>query len=104
MIKILPEPLALEWDKGNIDKNFIKHDVSDKEAEQAFNNDLKYIIEDEKHSEKETRYALFDKSDNGKRLSIAFTIRHDKLRIITARDMSKKERRGYEEIKKNTNI
>jgi len=104
MIKILPEPISFEWDKGNIDKNLKKHNVSDKEAEQVFNDESKFIFEDEEHSDKEIRYALFGRSDKKRKLSIVFTIRHNKLRIITARDMSKKERRDYEEIKKNTNI
>ena len=104
MIKILPEPISFEWDKDNIDKNLKKHNVSDKEAEQLFSDESKFIFEDEEHSDREIRYALFGQSDKGRKLSIVFAIRHLKLRIISARDMSKKERRDYEEIKKNTNI
>lgn len=104
MIKILPDAVTFEWDKGNVDKNLKKHQVFDRETEEAFNDESKFIFEDERHSEKEIRYALFGKSDKGRKLSIVFTVRKDKIRIITARDMSKKERRDYEEIKKNTNI
>lgn len=103
MIKILPNPVAFEWNKGNIDKNLKKHNMSDKEAEQVFNNESKFIFEDEKHSGKEMRYGLFGRSGKRK-ISIVFTVRHDKVRIITARDMSKRERRSYEKIKKNTSI
>jgi uncharacterized protein len=104
VIRVLPKVVAFEWDKGNIDKNLKKHNVSNQEAEDVFNGESKFIFEDERHSGKEIRYALFGKSDKGRKLSIVFTARKDKIRIITARDMSKKERREYEEIKKNANI
>lgn len=104
MIKILPEPITFEWDKGNIDKNLKKHKVSNKEAEQVFNDGSKFIFEDEKHSGEEIRYGLFGESDKGRRLSIVFAVRSDKLRIVTARDVSKRERREYEKIKKNSTI
>lgn len=104
MIRILPEPVTFEWDKGNIDKNLRKHNISDKEAEQVFNDESNFIFEDEKHSGKEMRYGLFGQSGKRRKISIVFTVRHDKVRIITARDMSKRERRSYEEIKKNTSI
>lgn len=103
-MRILPEPIKFEWDEGNIDKNLTRHGVTHKEAEEVFDNEPKFIFEDEKHSYKEIRYGLFGQSDKGRKLSIVFTIRNDKLRIITARDMSKRERRDYEEIKKNTSI
>lgn len=64
----------------------------------------KFMFEDEKHSLIEKRYGILGKTDNGKLLSIVFTLRKDKIRIITARPMSKKERRSYEKIKTNSNI
>lgn len=103
-MKILPEPIFFEWDKGNADKNFIKHEVTLKEAEQAFIDEKSIIFEDEKHSQKEIRYALFGVTEKGRKLSIVFTLRKDKVRVITARDMSKKERRSYEKIKANSKI
>lgn len=101
-MKILPEPLSFEWDKGNADKNFIKHKVTVKEAEQAFADETSIVFEDEKHSQKELRYALFGVTEQGRKLSIVFTLRKDKVRVITVRNMSKKERRSYEKIKANT--
>lgn len=101
----LLKPIAFEWDKGNIDKNFKKHGVTDKEAEEVFSNEPKFIFEDPKHSQKEERFGLFGDTNLGRKLSIAFTVRRDKVRIITARDMSKKERRAYEQqIKNHTKI
>lgn len=103
-MKILPEPIIFEWDKGNISKNF-KHKVSDKETEEIFSNKPKFILEDEKHSLKEKRYMIWGSTNEDKRLAVFFTIRKDKIRIISARDMSKKERREYEKkIEINTKI
>ena len=98
---ILPKPVAFEWDKGNIDKNLIKHNITNKESEEVFDNEPKFIFEDPKHSQKEERYGLFGYTNLGRKLSIAFTIRGNKVRIITARDMSKRERRAYEKQVKN---
>ncbi|MBI4009293.1 BrnT family toxin [Candidatus Roizmanbacteria bacterium] len=100
-MKILPEPVVFDWDKGNINKNFEKHEVSDKEAEEAFENSDLYIFEDKQHSQVEKRYGVFGITDKRRLLSVAFTLRKDKVRIITARDMSRRERRAYEKIKKN---
>lgn len=104
-MKILPEPISFDWDKGNIDKNFKKHKVSNIEIEQAFVNDKeKFSFEDQKHSIIERRYGIFGKTNSGKLLSIVFTLRKDKVRVITARPISKKERRSYEKVKIDTKI
>lgn len=104
-MKILPEPITFEWDKGNIDKNLVKHTVANREAEEVFENNLKFIFRDEKHSQREERYGLLGATDTGRKLSVVFTIKKDKVRIITARDMSKKERSAYEEkIKTYTKV
>ena len=57
-MKILPEPLYFEWDKGNVEKSLIKHNVTSQEAEEPFDNKPNFIIRDEKHSLKERRYLL----------------------------------------------
>lgn len=103
-MNMLPEPLTFEWDEGNIKKNFVKHNVNNKEAEEAITNKPTFLFVDEGHAEKEKRYGLYGKTDNGRRLSIVFTIRREKIRIISARDMSRRERRAYETIEKNSNI
>lgn len=101
---ILPEPVSFEWDRGNLDKNYRRHKIANKEAEEVFDNEFKFVFEDKKHSETEKRYGIFGQSKNGKLLSIVFTIRNNRIRIITARNMSKKERRSYEKIKINPEI
>lgn len=104
-MKILPEPITFEWDEGNKDKNFRKHNVANKEIEQSFANDNKFFFSDTKHSVEEERQLMWGVTDRGRKLSIIFTLRKDSIRVISARDMNKKERGSYEEkIKSNTNI
>lgn len=103
-MKIIPEPITFNWDKGNTEKNEKKHGISVKEIEQAFNNDPKIVFSDESHSLKEKRYGMYGITNKNIRLSIVFTIRNERVRVITARQMSKKERRAYEKAKKNTSF
>lgn len=103
-MSIVPEPVLFEWDKGNKEKNALKHNVVIQEIEQIFKNENNFIFTDEKHSIDEKRYALFGVTDKGRKLSVVFTIRNNLIRVITARDMSKSERRYYEGLKKNTKI
>jgi len=90
IVRILPEPIAFEWDKGNSGKNLIKHEVRDKEAEEVFNN--KPLI-----SKEELRFQALGRTDKGRLIFLSFTIRKDKIRVILARDMNKKEVPKYEE-------
>jgi len=96
VIKILPKVVAFEWDKGNIDKNLKKHDVSNQEAEEVFFNKPIVFSEDRKHSTTEKRYMLWGKTNTNRNLTIFFTIRNNRVRVISARDMHKKERGEYE--------
>lgn len=92
----LPEPIQFEWDEGNKNKNFIKHSVTIREAEEIFINRPLYVSHDKYHSKIEERYQALGKTTNGRLLFAAFTIRYDKVRIISVRDMSKREERVYE--------
>lgn len=95
-MKILPEPVAFEWDKGNINKNH-KHDVADKESEEVFSNEPLKIFQDIKHSQKEQRFVSYGVTNLNRKLTIVFTLRKQKIRVISARDQNKKERTTYEE-------
>lgn len=98
-MKILPQPIAFQWDKGNIDKNFIKHDVTVQEAEEVFLNEPFIVAEDVKHSDtKEQRFYGLGQTRSGRKLFVAFTVRDKKIRIISIRDMKKKERTAYERL------
>ena len=91
---------GFEWDKGNTDKSFLKHGVSCEEAEQIFGLDP-FIFEDSKHSTlQEKRFIALGETISSKLLFIAFTLRKNLLRIISARPMSQKERTWYENQRK----
>jgi len=94
-VKILDKCIEFEWDKGNIDKNK-KHQVGDKESEEIFGNRKKTIMKDEKHSLKEERYMIWGKTNTDRKLTVFFTLRNNKVRIISARDMNRKEKNAYE--------
>jgi len=82
---------GFDWDEGNRDKNQIKHNVGNYEAEEIFFNTPLIIKPDEKHSGNEMRYYALGNTDSGRKLFISFTIRGSLVRIISARDMTKKE-------------
>ena len=89
---------GFEWDEGNARKND-KHDVSMAESEQIFFNDPLLIIADTKHSQAEERFHALGKTDEGRTIHITFILRsgNSKIRVISARDMHKKERQIYEQ-------
>jgi uncharacterized DUF497 family protein len=88
---------GFDWDKGNTRKNE-KHGVTMAEAEQTFFNAPLLVLEDSKHSNQETRFHALGKTDDKRLLHITFTVRHngEKIRVISARDMHRKERVIYE--------
>lgn len=88
---------GFDWDSWNINKNKEKHNVGFTECEEAFFNSPLVVGEDKEHSRSEERHYLLGKTDSGRLLFIVFTIRKNKIRVISARDMSKKERRAYHE-------
>lgn len=96
-MKIWEEPIEFDWDEGNIGKN-LKHDIEDKEAEEAFTNKPILVSKDKKHSVKEKRFKALGQTDRDRLLFISFTIRNGKVRIISARDMNRKEESMYEKI------
>ena len=86
---------GFDWDEGNKDKNWIKHKVSPAECEQIFFNRPMVIQDDVIHSKTEKRFYALGKTDLKRTLFIAFTVRKTLIRIISARDMSRKEREIY---------
>jgi uncharacterized protein len=94
--KLLQECIGFEWDQHNIEKNWEKHNVTPLECEQIFFNQPMVIADDSKHSQTEQRFYSLGKTDLGRKLFVVYTIRKKKIRIISARDMNKKEIRSYE--------
>lgn len=92
-----------DWDEGNRQKNWLKHKVRLEECEEIFYNEPIRIYKDLHHSELEVRLVAYGRTDMGRKLTVVFTLRKTKIRIISARDQSRKERRFYES-KKNSEI
>lgn len=103
-MRLFPEPITFEWDEGNSNKNLALHNVTNQEAEEIFFNMQNFMFEDTKHSLAEKRYMIWGLTNQERKLTIFFTIRKGKIRVISARDMHKKERRKYEKIKNTSEI
>ena len=88
--------VGFDWDDGNRDKNYLKHNVRNGECEDVFFNQPLIIVSDTKHSKKEKRYAAFGVTDGGRKLTVVFTLRTKLIRVISARDMNGRERKFYE--------
>lgn len=91
----LPEFEGFDWDKGNTEKNWLVHDVTPQEAEQVFFNTPLIAADDQKHSRTEKRYFVLGQTDEDRPLFIAFTMRKRRIRVISARDLNRKERKVY---------
>lgn len=88
----LPVPLSFDWNKGNLDKNWLKHKVSFREAEEIFFDRFLKIFEDKKHSQKESRLVAYGITNKDRKLAVIFTLREEKIRIISARNQNKKRK------------
>lgn len=87
--------LRFEWDKGNSEKPK-KHGLTLEETEEAFFDENKVIFPDWKHSVTEQRITLLGKTKGGRLLNITYTIRVQKIRVITARTVNRREVSLYE--------
>lgn len=90
---------GFDWDAGNERKSWEKHGVTKSEAEQVFFNQPLLVLVDQRHSQDEARYHVLGITDAGRLLHITFTLRADGtlVRVISARDMHRKERAIYEQ-------
>lgn len=87
---------SFDWDEANLLKNGKKHRVTAAECEQVFFNRPLLARPDADHSQQEARFYVLGQADSGRRLFLVFTIRSRKIRVISVRNMSRKERRSYE--------
>lgn len=95
--ELLASCTGFEWDEGNLLKNREKHDVSGSECEQVFFNRPLVAEPDVKHSGREQRFYVLGQTDSGRRLYLVFTVRDHLIRVISARELSRKERRVYQD-------
>jgi len=91
---------GFDWDDGNTRKSADKHGVNPAEAEQVFFNDPLIVVEDIKHSGLEQRFNALGRTSDNRLFHVTFTLRQDGtiIRVISARDMHRKERKIYEQI------
>lgn len=95
-MKVDKNVYAFDWDSGNTGKNK-KHDVEDSECEEVFFDQKKVTLKDTLHSGVETRYITLGQTKQGKLLYLVYTIREQRIRIISARDCKKKKEREFYE-------
>lgn len=99
---VLDELLAglggFEWDAGKSDKNWRNHEVRQAEAEQVLLNRPVVFAADLEHSQTEPRFFTLGRTDSGRHLAIVFTARGRRVRVISARPMSRAERRAYGQV------
>lgn len=94
---VLPEPLEFQWDRENTEKNLVKHGVSNEEIEEAFFDENRVTFTDVLHSGSEERFRLVGRTYKGRLLFVVFTIRNHVIRVISARDINRKEEYLYYE-------
>jgi uncharacterized DUF497 family protein len=99
-MSVLEEVLAglegFEWDAGNADKNWRNHQV--RQAEQVLLNRPVVFAAELTHSRSEARFFTLGRADSGRHLAIVFTTRSKRVRVISARPMSRAERRVYGQV------
>ena len=96
------EPLdgctGFDWEDGNLEKNWERHRVAFWEAEEVFMNEPLLVRADRSHSSREVRYLALGRTEAGRLLFVSFTIRGSLIRVISARDTTRREANAYENI------
>ncbi|MBN1651884.1 MAG: BrnT family toxin [Bacteroidales bacterium] len=98
IMELLKQCTGFDWGEGNQDKNWILHQVSQSECEQVFFNEPIIVTNDKAHSIIEKRWYLLGQTNAKRMLFVVFTVRDKKIRVISARDMSKRERSLYNDL------
>jgi uncharacterized DUF497 family protein len=88
---------GFDWDEGNLDKNLVSHNFAWTETEETFLQEPLLTFPSPTHSQSEERYFALGRTSTDRKLNIVFTIRKNRIRVISARDMSKKEKKLYDE-------
>jgi uncharacterized DUF497 family protein len=89
--------MDFEWDESKARKNELKHGIAFREATEVFGDDFSSCVRDPDHSDDEERYLLFGMSARKGYLVVSFTERSNTIRIISARRMTPRERKAYEQ-------
>jgi uncharacterized protein len=91
--------MDFEWDPNKAEINLRKHGISFAEAGTVFGDELAITVPDPDHSKDENRYITIGWSNRRRLLIVSHTDRDDKIRIISARELTPRERKTYEEEK-----
>jgi len=91
---------GFEWDWGNQEKNNLSHGVTWEEAEEVFKMVPLLMFTDDKHSKDEIREGVYGKTSKNRLLVIIYTVRYNKIRIISVRDQNKREKMFYKKYEK----
>ncbi|MFQ5743428.1 MAG: BrnT family toxin [Acidobacteriota bacterium] len=86
---------SFQWDEANSRKILLRHQVTRTECEQIFVSRKLLVADDVKHSGPEPRYHAMGETAAGRRLLVVFTIREEMIRVVSARHMSRRERRWF---------
>ncbi len=97
----LSKCVGFDWDLGNLDKNWEKHKVTPYECEQIFFNRPLVVNPDASHPSKEARYFALGRTDADRLLFLSFTVCKNLIRIISARDVTRRENEVYEGHEEN---
>jgi uncharacterized DUF497 family protein len=92
--------IGFDWDDANTDKNWHRHKVTPEEAEDVFFHDPFVVRSDIRHSKSEKRYLALGQTGAGRRLYVVFTVRRKLIRVISARDMNRRESEAYARYEK----
>jgi len=96
----LAECEGFDWDDGNLEKNWETHRVAYWEAEEVFLNEPLLLKRDSKHSVAEPRLFVLGETNAMRRLFVSFTFREKLVRVISARNMNRREERQFEKYEK----
>jgi uncharacterized DUF497 family protein len=101
---VLRKCIGFEWDEGNLLKNWERHRVSASECEQVFFNRPLVALPDVAHSGDESRFYALGQTDTARHIFMVFTVRNNLIRVISARDMNRKERKALERYEEDSEI
>ncbi|MXY45388.1 MAG: BrnT family toxin [Chloroflexi bacterium] len=86
---------------GTNEKNWLRHGVSNAESDQVFSDDPLFIAEPPEQLWGELRYHAYGQTTEGRNLFVVFTLRQDITRIISVRDINRRERRNYDDAQES---
>lgn len=91
--------MDFDWDDNKAEANFVKHGVSFLEAASVFDDELSITFRDPDHSADEERFVIIGHSHRGRLLFVSHTDQDDRPRIISAREVTRRERKVYENVR-----